>query len=157
MKKLLLVVVTILFGCAAPTPRIAETASGMPEILLSGKTSVSAVHDFILESMVSAGYRVDMDTASSLTMSRPMARSKEAGRRFAFGGQLGTFRDEVLFTIVKVSNGVKLFAQPAWSRSVNGQKIQEVKDGNEDFNQWQSNLLTLRKRAIFDGDRHSEP
>ena len=146
MKKLILVfVLTILVGCAAPTPRIAETASGLPEIVLPASIGVAAIHDAIVESMVSAGYRVDTDTASNLSMSRQMKPSEEAGKKYVYGGQSGTFRDEVSFTIVKVNNGVKVFAQPAWSRSVKGQRIQDQKDDNEDFNQWQTYLLQMRR------------
>ena len=146
MNKLILVfVLTILVGCAAPTPRIAETASGLPEVLLPASFSPTAVHDVILESMVAAGCRVETDTGSTLIVSRQMKPSEEAGKQFVYGGQSGTFRDEVSFTIVKVNNGVKVFAQPAWSRSVKGQRIQEQKDGNEDFNLWQTYLLQLRR------------
>ncbi len=146
MNKLVLIfVLTILVGCAAPTPRIAETASGLPEVLLPTSVSTTAVHDVILESMVTAGCRVDTDTGSTLTVSRQMKPSEEAGKQFVYGGQSGTFRDEVSFTIVKVNNGVKVFAQPAWSRSVKGQRIQDQKDDNEDFNLWQTYLLQLRR------------
>lgn len=146
MKKLILAfTLAILAGCAEQTPRIASTASGRPEILLPASTNATAVHDVILESMVSAGYRVDTDTASNLSVSRQMKASEETGKQYVYGGASGTFRDEVSFTIVKVKNGVKVFAQPAWSRGVKGQKIQEQKDSNEDFNMWQTYLLQLQR------------
>lgn len=144
MKKLILAFTfAILAGCAEQTPRMANTASGRPEIVLPATTNATAVHDAILESMVSAGYRVDADTASNISVSKQMKPGEEAGKKYAYGGESGTFRDEVSFTIVKVKNGVKVFAQPTWSRGVKGQRIQEEKDDNKDFNMWQTYLLQL--------------
>ena len=146
MKKLILAfTLAVLVGCAAPTPRIASTASGQPEILLPENTNTTAVHDAILESMVSAGYRVDAETASNISVSKQMKPSEEAGNKYVYGGESGTFRDEVSFTIVKVKNGVKVFAQPTWSRGVKGQSIQNEKKDNTDFNMWQTYLLQLQR------------
>jgi hypothetical protein len=146
LKTLIIAVaLTILAGCAAPPPRIANTVSGRPEILLPANITNTSVHDAILESMVSAGYRVDADTTSNISVSKQMKPSEEAGKKYVYGGDSGTFRDEVSFTIVKTQNGVKVFAQPTWARGVKGQRIQSERDDNTDFNVWQNYLLQLRR------------
>ena len=146
-KIFLILILTILAGCAAPIPRIANTASGRPEVLLHTSKSAVQIHDAILEAMVSVGFRVDADTISNLAVSIQMSSSEEGANKYVYGGAYGSFRNEVSFTIISTANGVKIFAQPTWSRSVRGDKIQEQKDDNATFNLWQSFLEKLKQWA----------
>ena len=127
MKKILTFLVCVLLsGCSVQPPRIAQTESGWPEVVLSGAIKERAVHDTILLNLVSAGYQVEADNGSYLKFSRQMNRAEEAGRRAVNGGDPGTFRDEVVVTIVRTSAGIRVLVQPAWSKGVRGQKIQEL-------------------------------
>jgi hypothetical protein len=148
VKKLFPVLaIVILAGCLTNTPRIANAASGQPEVLLPSSVDPRRVHDVLIDSLVSSGYQVDNDRESGFTASRQMNSSEAIGRQAVDGGETGTFRDEITFTIVKVHNGLKVYAQPTWSKGVRGQRIREPKDDNKTFNAWQQFLNGLQSPA----------
>jgi hypothetical protein len=135
----------IFSGCASPPPRIANTASGRPEVLITN-ASVETVRNTMVEEFLSAGWRVDSSTELNVVLSKKMAGRDEAGKKYVYGGVPDTFRDEFSFAILKVQNGVKVFAQYAWTRVLSGQTVRTEENSNETFNSQQAALFRLRDK-----------
>lgn len=142
---LLFVVSLILTGCATPPPRVAATESGNPEVVIESVT-VEAVHDRLIERLISKGARLDIDTPSRITVSKEVEGQREMWLRLAISNSYSTtVRADLNFSIIKIPAGVKVFAQmSAWSQMPGGQIQRMDLNGNQDFNDVQESLYRLR-------------
>lgn len=142
---IIILVGLFLSGCAVQQSRIAQTASGKPEVVIKG-VDVEAVHTRIIERMMSGGMRLDSDTPSRVVVSKELEGFRENMLRLALGNSYSTpVRAEIAFTMVKVSEGVKVFAQSsAWTQMPGGQINRMELNGNNDFNDMQTALYRLR-------------
>lgn len=142
---LCLLFLSILTGCATPPPRLANTESGNPEVVIENVT-VEAVHDRILERLLSKGARIEIDTPSRITVSKEVEGQREMWLRLAISNSYSTpVRADLNFSIIKISSGVKVFVQmSAWSQMPGGQIQRMDLNGNQDFNDVQASLYRLR-------------
>lgn len=145
MKTLLLLISFFLFGCAPQPPRIAETASGNPEIVIGG-VDLESVRSRLIDRVLSSGMHLDSETPSRITVSRELTGAHENLMRLALGNSYSTpVRAETAYTIINVQGGVKIYAQSsAWTQMPGGQVNRMALDGNADFNAVQRGLNSLR-------------
>ena len=95
---------------------------------------------------MSGGMRLDSDTPSRVVVSKELEGFREHMLRLALGNSYSTpVRVEIAFTMVKVPEGVKIFAQSsAWTQMLGGQINRMELNGNNDFNDMQTALYRLR-------------
>ena len=136
-----------LFGCASQPERIAQTTSGNPEVVING-VDVEAVRSKLMELMMSGGLRVDSETPSRIVVSKEMEGFREGMMRMLLGNSYSTpVRVELTFTLVKINEGVKVFAQmSAYTQMPLGQINRMDLKGNTDFNDVQKFLNQLQNQ-----------
>lgn len=136
-------------GCANNTPRIAQTASGNPEVFIPNST-VEEVKAALIDRTMAAGFSLDSDSGSRLVVSKQMEGMRESLMRVAIGNSSSTpVRSETAFALVSVNGGVKIYASSsAWTQMPFGKINRVPLNSNEDFNVTQSSLLRLKDSLI---------
>ncbi len=142
---LMILSVSSFFGCATQPQRVAQTNSRNPEVVIKG-VDVETVRARIIERLMSGGMRLDSETPSRIVVSQEVEGINENLLRLSLGNANSTpVRVELAFTIVKVSEGVKVFCQrSAWTQMPGGQINRVELNGNQDFNDGQTALYNLR-------------
>lgn len=145
MRPLIIFISILLASCATPPAKITNTASGNPEVVIHNTTQ-EAVHDRLLDRLLTAGMRLDSDSPSRIVASIEMTGQREAWMRMMLGNSYSTpVRIDMAFSIIKQNNDIKIFNQAsAWTQMPGGQINRTPLNSNEDFNSMQTSLYRLR-------------
>ncbi len=149
ISVLSVVVALVMTGCTMPT-KMAETASGRPEVVIN-TTDVSKIKALIIDDMLNHGYLVEQDTAYSLVLARGI---KGAGEGFLAGLSMGagtgsgsTKRVTVYNFTPAAAGGTRVVVSSQWQAQSYGQtNSQELAMDGATFNIFYTQLLQFKER-----------
>ena len=135
----------ILCGCVTQPSRIAETASGKPEVVIKGVTP-QAANERMTAHFLSKGFDLVNETPSQVTFSKRVTEFAAAMElRTALGSNADSVGMQLTFTSVNVQGGVKVFCDASsWAELPNGKTNRMAVRDNDIFNAYQAFLYKLR-------------
>lgn len=131
-------------ACAPQPARIAQTASGRPEVVV--RASLDAVKAALISNRVDVGYMVERDTPYLLEVIRPCTGAENVGTAFATGTGFSSCEFLVSYTFAPVQAGVRVAASTAYRSHAYG-KTQTTPSQmtNQSFNDLQQHLETAKQ------------
>ena len=149
MKPLTIATLAILFfaGCATPPAKIANTASGRPEVIIAD-TQVGRVKSLLIGELVNDGYSIEQDTDYSLTMSRDLKGGEQIGAAMLVGNSYSSNSRLTSFNFVQGGQNLRVIASGTIRAVMPGGKTNTLSldNNNAVFNILQELLNEIKER-----------
>lgn len=136
-------------GCAPMPQRIAQTASGRPEVVIS-TIDVNLVKSELVNVMQSGGFLLQDESDYRMVFTRELDGSQATLARLAIGNAYSTTpQAEVAFTFAKMASSVRVVAFASITTQMPYGQIQrgDMKDNNAWFNDFYSALQNVKVRV----------
>ena len=148
MKNLFLILILpfIIIGCAGNEPKISNTKTGNPEIVIS--KPVKTIKPLLINDALDRGYSLVSDTDYALTFSRP---PRAGGESFALALQGNKYTQnslELQYTLVETAGKTRVIAK-MWSKIAfpMGQVKRHPSNGPKAYNAIQGFFNDLKQRV----------
>ena len=150
MKNPLAVALLIfgLTGCVATAPKISETASGNPEVVVKTQ-NIEAIQNLIIDDMVNFKYVIEAQTKNLLRMSRPGQGNEALGAYLKGVGNAYSATERVAtYNFISTDAGVRVIAiSEIRSRLPGGQVNSASLSGNSNvYNEFQKQLTDIKAK-----------
>lgn len=99
--------VTLFSGCVTQQPKMTQTASGKPEVVIA-TTDVDAIKSAVISSLVNHGYTVEKDTPYELEMTRPTNSTENLAASLSIGNSYSTNSRVATYMFAKQNGSVRV-------------------------------------------------
>lgn len=146
IKKLFIVALLALSGCAAPIEKISSTASGKPEATIN--SDVQTIKNELINYASNFGYNIESDTQYSISFSRPTNSSEDTFARLRAGNAYSSNERTVSYTFIKTEYGIRVIATPTIRARMPGGMINTVdlSNLNNFYNVYQEHLNSMKAK-----------
>lgn len=134
----------VLGGCVAPVPKMVETASGKPEIVIN--SDLASIKSAIINELVNHNYTVEEDTDYMLRMSRPLDASENLIAAMTVGNSYSVNKRLAVYQFIKLPEGYRVLVSPSMTSQMPGGQVNtvEISDNGDVFNTFQRGLIQIK-------------
>ncbi len=145
---LVLIGVTLLYGCATPVELQVQTPSGKPEVTIV-RSDVGAVKAHFLNLSINDGYSVEKDSEFMLELSRPVSGMENFAASMVAGNAYTTNTRVVTYTFARVDEKTRVIVSNAVRAVFPNGRVNTVQlnDNNQLANNYQT-MLEQAKRNL---------
>lgn len=143
-----LLLALLLIGCAAPVPKLTQTQSGKPEVVINA-TNTDQIKTEIINKMMNEKYELVRDTPYLLEFHRPANSTEDFAAALSIGNSYSRNFRVAVFTIIKDNDNTKVVVSLSLQAQMPMGQINTMplNDSGNVYNIYQNMLFDIKKKV----------